>query len=126
MSKTKQAEELFRSNPEISAKDVSSKVGITVAHAYNVRRRVIGPIYKSSKVRRVQKASKIEPLKKAPKIEMIIQQPKQEVGALERQVESLSNSNILLQAQLNEALRELEDFRAVVRYLEKKINADAV
>lgn len=111
MSKSKEAEDLFRADPKISVKEVAEKIGITVAHSYAVRRRVTGPVY--GKKRRKARVS-------TGAVLTVVSRPEKSPEA-----EKMENSNILLQAQLNEALRELEDCRAVIRYLEKKI-ADAV
>ena len=111
MSKSKEAEDLFRADPKVSVKEVAEKVGITVAHSYAVRRRVIGPVY--GKKRRKARVS-------TGTVLTVVARPETTPEA-----EKMENSNILLNAQLNDALRELEDCRAVIRYLEKKI-ADAV
>lgn len=112
MSKTEQAMEMFRANPNLTAAEVAEKVGIVKAYAYGIRKKVFGPIYapKTHK-RRVIQFKRPEQAAEVP---------------VEKTVAPVEASNILLQAQLNEALRELEDCRAVIRYLEKKINADAV
>lgn len=111
MSKSKEAEDLFRADPKVSVKEVAEKIGITMAHCYAVRRRVIGPA--REKKRRKSRVS-------TGTVLTVVSRPETTPEA-----EKMENSNILLQAQLNEALRELEDCRAVIRYLEKKI-ADAV
>lgn len=113
MSKTKQAEDMFRANPSLSAKEVAEKLNMHISHAYNTRKKVLGAVF--SKNRKTQKTMKVVSIK---------QERNQEPKISDK--EAMSNSNILLQAQLNDALRELEDCRAVIRYLEKKINADAV
>jgi predicted nucleic acid-binding protein len=111
MSKSKEAEDLFRADPKASVKEVAEKVGITMAHCYAVRRKVIGPVY--GKNRRKARVS-------TGTVLTVVARPE-----TSPEVEKMENSNILLQAQLNEAIRELSDLRAVIRYLEKKI-ADAV
>ena len=114
MSKTEQAMEMFRANPNLTAAEVAQKVGIVKAYAYGIRKKVFGPIYApKSRKRRVIQFKRPEQAAEAPKL-------------VEKTVPPVEASNILLQAQLNDALRELEDCRAVIRYLEKKINADAV
>lgn len=114
MSKTEQAMEMFRANPNLTAAEVAQKVGIVKAYAYGIRKKVFGPIYapKTRKRRGIQF--------KRPEQAAEVSTP------VEKTVAPVEASNILLQAQLNDALRELEDCRAVIRYLEKKINADAV
>lgn len=115
MSKTKQAEDMFRADPSLSAKEVAEKLDMHISHAYNTRRKIVGAAFKKN--RKTQRTMKVV---------SINQEPKQEPKISDKHVDAMSNSNILLQAQLNEALRELEDCRAVIRYLEKKIDADAV
>ena len=114
MSKTEQAMEMFRANPNLTAAEVAEKVGIVKAYAYGIRKKVVGPIYvpKTRKRRVIQF--------KRPEQAAEVSTP------VEKTVAPVEASNILLQAQLNDALREFEDCRAVIRYLEKKINADAV
>lgn len=112
MSKSQEAMDMFRANKDASVKEVAEKTGITVAHAYALRRQTLGPVYKK---RKRGKAVLVEHIKKEAEV----------VEAQDSALTKLTNSNILLGAQLNDALRELEDCRAVIRYLEKKI-ADAV
>lgn len=116
MSKNKQAEEMFRADPSLTAKEVSEKLGMHISQAYNARRKIVGAVF--NKTRKTKKNTK----EKTMKVVSIHQEPNISV----KQFEDMSNSNILLQAQLDHALRELEDCRVVIRYLEKKINADAV
>lgn len=134
MSKTKQAEDMFRADPSLSAKEVAEKLDMHISHAYNTRRKIVGAVFKKN--RKTQRTMKVVSINQEP-----TQEPTQEPKISDAQraqnlsnmllkesqtVSHLNNSNILLEAQLNEALRELEDCRAVIRYLEKKINADAV
>lgn len=115
MSKNKQAEEMFRADPSLSAKEVAEKLNMHISQAYNARRKIVGAVFnKTGKTKKNLKAASINT------------QPKQEPKISNQQFEAMTHSNILLQAQLDDALRELEDCRAVIRYLEKKINADAV
>jgi crotonobetainyl-CoA:carnitine CoA-transferase CaiB-like acyl-CoA transferase len=115
MSKTQQAQEMFRANNQATAKEVAEKVGISVAHAYTIRRAVVGPVYRHKKKRaRVQTAGQ----------KTVIQLIKTEANGSDEKdktIKSLNDSIILIQAQLSDALRRVEEDRAVIRYLERKI-----
>jgi hypothetical protein len=118
MSKTKQAEEMFQANKDVAVKDVAAQCGITVAHAYAVRSRVLGKPKRAYRKR--QTTSK----------KVVISLIKNEAKASnenDETIKSLNNSVILLEAQLSEALRRVDEYRVVIRYLERKIeDADAV
>ena len=118
MSKTKQAEEMFRANKDVAVKDVAAQCGITVAHAYAVRSRVLG---KPKRAYRKRQSAGQKVVVSLIKNEAKVSDEK------DKTIKSLNDSIILLQAQLSDALRRVEEDRAVIRYLERKIeDADAV
>lgn len=118
MSKTKQAEEIFQANKDVAVKDVAAQCGITVAHAYAVRSRVLG---KPKRAYRKRQSAGQKVVVSLIKNEAKVSDEK------DKTIKSLNDSIILLQAQLSDALRRVEEDRAVIRYLERKIeDANAV
>ena len=120
MSKSKQAEEMFQANKDVAVKDVAAQCGITVAHAYAIRRKVRGPVYK------IRPGKKKKTAGQKILVDHITTEAKV-ADEREKTIKSLNDSVILLEAQLSDALRRVEEYRVVIRYLERKIeDADAV
>jgi hypothetical protein len=118
MSKTKQAEEMFQANKDVAVKDVAAQCGITVAHAYAVRSRVFGKPKRA--YRKYQTAGQ-------KVVVSLINNDAKESDEKDKTIKLQRDAIILLEAQLSEALRRAEEYRVVIRYLERKIeDADAV
>ena len=110
MSKTQQAKELFRANNQATAKEVAEKVGISVAHAYTIRRAVVGPVYRHKK-----KRARVQTEGQKVVVEMIKNEAKV-ADQRDKIIEGLQNEISLL-------MTEVEDSHTIIRYLEKRIAA---